>query len=270
MPEADAIHPDQQPNTITSLERDLRTAGLAAGQVVCVHSSLRSLGWVAGGAQAVILALLNVLGESGTLMMPTHSTQNTNPSTWENPPIPRAWWPIVRAEAPAYDPATMPTRMMGAVAELFRTWPGVIRSAHPIWSFAAHGRHAHDLLDNHALDEAVGERSPLARLYERDGFILLLGVTHRNNTTLHLAEWRAKWRGKTRWRQSAAMMVDGQRQWVTFEMDSFDDGDFEQIGDDYEAAHGISRGRVGQAEVRFVRARPLVDYAVGWIETHRK
>lgn len=270
MPEADAIQPDQQPNTIASLERDLRAAGLAAGETVCVHSSLRSLGWVAGGAQAVIIALLNVIGEDGTLMMPTHSSQNSDPAEWQNPPIPQTWWPIFRAEAPAYDPATTPTRMMGAIAEMFRTWPGVRRSSHPMGSFAALGRHAQTLTDDHLLDQMLGERSPVGRLYALDGSILLLGVTHGNNTMLHLAETRTDWPGKVRRAEGTAMLVDGQRQWVTFEMDSFDDSDFDQIGDSYEAAYGISRGRVGLAEVRFVRVRPLVDYAVEWIRANRK
>lgn len=273
MSEASTIQPGQMPNTAATLRHDLRQLGLQPGQTVMVHTRMSALGWVAGGAQTLIAALMDVLTPDGTLMMPAHTTHNSDPSHWQHPPVPDSWWPILRAELPAYDPATSPTRNLGVTAELFRTWPGVVRSAHPISSFAAWGRRAHELTDDHVLNQMMAERSPLGRLVALDGQILLLGVSHAHNTTLHLAETRAHFAGRKRYTEGCAMQVDGVRQWVTFEVDGFDDEDFERLGSDYEAepaqAAQFTRGRVGQAEARLLRARPLVDYAVGWLEANR-
>src|SRR5215207_6408421 len=269
MPEIDTIHPDQMPQTVDSLAAQFAACGLSAGQTVLVHMSMSKIGWIAGGPQAVIEALLRVLGADGTLMMPAHSTDNTDPANWKNPPVPESWWPVIREHAPAYDPARTHTRNMGAVAELFRTWPGVLRSIHPDASFAAYGPNAAFLTEIHDLERLFAEPSPIGRLYELNGHILLLGVDHGNNTSLHFAEFRANWPGKHTIREGAAMMVDGERRWVAYDMLSLKDDDFPALGDSYEAENGIPRGRVGKAEVRFMKQRPLIDYAVKWIEANR-
>lgn len=269
MPEIHTIHPDALPQTVDSLAEQLAACGLAAGQTVLVHTRMSAIGWIAGGAAAVIEALLRVLGATGTLMMPTFTTDNTDPAYWGNPPVPEHWWPIIRAHMPAFDPARTPTRQMGAVAELFRTWPGVIRSAHPLFSFAAVGTNARLLTDNHHLEDDLGDNSPIGRLYDLDGYILLLGVNHMNNTSLHLAEYRAQWPSKQTKREGCAMLVDGERQWVFYDTLDINADDFSIIGDSYEAEQNIPRGLVGRAEVRFMKQRPIVDYAVQWMEKHR-
>ncbi len=270
MSEASTISNENLPLTVDSLVEQFGTCGLRAGQTVLVHSSMSKLGWVAGGAQAVIQALLKVLGDEGTLMMPTHTTQNTDPANWSNPPVPGTWVPIIRAESPAYDPATTPTRGMGVIPELFRTWPGTVRSYHPIGSFAARGPNAVKITSDHQLLDMFGDSSPLGALYELDGYVMLLGVDHWNNTSLHLAENRANWPNKFYIQEGTAMMVRWVREWVSFKMLSMDTDDFKVIGDAYEVQAGIQRGRVGQAEVVLIRQRPLVDFAVEWMEANRK
>src|SRR5262245_8126896 len=101
--------------------------------------AMSKLGWVIGGAQAVILALLAAVGERGNLMMTTNNSGNVDPSEWQNPPVPEEWWQMIRDHTPAYNPLTTPTEGMGRVPELFRTWPGAVRSAHPAFSLAALG-----------------------------------------------------------------------------------------------------------------------------------
>ncbi len=270
MPEADTINPAYPPLTIPLLVEQFAACGLEAGQTVLVHSSLSRLGWVAGGAVAVIRALMQVLTPAGTLMMPTHTNDNTNPGMWQNPPVPESWWQPIRDHTPAYEPDITPTRQMGAIPETFRRFPGVVRSSHPTSSFAAWGANAAFLIDHHELESSFGEGSPLARLYDLDGYVMLLGVGHGNNTSLHLAEYRANFPGRRLETCGSAMLVNGAREWVTYQDVAIDAGDFAQLGDQYEAEHGIERGRVGQAEVRFLRQRPLVDYAVRWMETNRR
>src|SRR5262245_18202654 len=137
MPEEDAIHPDELPLTVDSLAEQFAACGLAAGQTVLVHTRMSALGWIAGGPVAIIQALLRVLEPSGTLMMPAFSPGTTDPANWHRPPMPEHWWEIIRQQTPMYNPLTTPTFGVGQVAELFRRWPGVIRSTNPDASFAA-------------------------------------------------------------------------------------------------------------------------------------
>ncbi len=270
MPEIDTIHANALPLTYDSLVEQFSACGVAAGQTVLVHSSMSRMGWIVGGAVDVIRALLDVLGENGTLMMPTHTSNNTDPSHWENPPVPEHWWPIIREHRPAYDPRVTPSWNMGVLPEVLRTWPGAIRSEHPIGSFVAVGKNAAYLTSEHKLDEEFGQTSPIGRLYELDGYVMLLGVPHDNNTSLHLAEHRALWPSRRYHREGTAMLVNGERQWVEYDMLQLDTDDFDAIGAAYEAKHRIPVYKVGRADVRFLRQRPLVDFAVEYMELHRK
>ena len=115
----------------------LKRAGLQKGDSVMVHTSLGKIGYVCGGAQTVIEALTETVGEEGTVMMPTQSWKNLDPETGVHWDADEADWDRIRENWPAYDRAITPTNTMGAVAEMFRSWPGAVRSGHPARSVAA-------------------------------------------------------------------------------------------------------------------------------------
>ena len=102
-----------------------------------------------------------------------------------------------------------------------------------------------------------------------DGKVLLLGCGHDSNTSLHLAEWRqpAPPRHRT---GSSVRRPDGTGHWTTWTDVAEDEGDFEDLGADFEATGAATIGPVGDATARLMRQRPLVDFAVGWIAIHRK
>ncbi len=272
MRERDAIERTRgHPATIPSLRADLAALGVVPGMVLLLHSSLSSLGWVCGGPVAVILALEEVLGTAGTLVMPTHSGALSDPAGWKDPPVPETWWDTIREEMPPYDPDLTPTRGVGTIPETFRKQSGVRRSGHPQVSFAAWGAEAARITGAHALDFGMGERSPLARVYELKGWVLLLGASHDSNTSLHLAEHRASYPGRRIVENGTAVLVEGKRQWVKTQDVEADTSDFEAIGDSFERATAglVRRGRVAGAEAKLMPQRALVDYAVRWMEENR-
>jgi aminoglycoside 3-N-acetyltransferase len=269
--EAAAIARSERPATVASLVADLARLGVEPGATVVVHSSLSALGWVAGGGQAVVEALLEAVGPDGTIAMPTHSGQLSDPAGWSRPPVPVSWIDAVRAGMPAYDPQVTPTRGMGQIVECFRHHPRTVRSAHPTLSFAACGVHAHEIVDGHPLTPALGDESPLGRCYDLGAQVLLLGVGHDNDTSLHLAEHRTTWPGRAEVAEGAPLVVDGERRWVTYHDLDYDSSDFGLIGEALRVAHpGMERvGAVGAGTARLVDQRALVDFAVGWLHDHR-
>ncbi len=253
------------PRTRGSLAHDLVALGVTPGMSLIVHASLARIGLVVGGAPAVIHALMDALGPDGTLMMPSFSGGLTDPATWRDPPVPAEWHALIRADMLPFDAARTPTRLMGQIAEQFRRWPDVRRSNHPVTSLAAWGRHADYLVERHSLAWSLGDETPMGRLYELDGWILLLGVGHERNSSLHLAETRAV-HGRRKLRR---MPIErhGRVVWEEFaEVDDDRGRLFPPIGADYDRTGAVRIGSVGSAECRLMRQRDLVDYATAWLD----
>ena len=260
-------HTQAVPHTVASLVADLRVLGVSTGSTLLVHSSLSSLGYVTGGAHAVVLARREVLGPEGTLVVPTHSGDLSDPGRWQHPPVPEAWWPVIRDAAPAFDPDLTPTRGMGVIADTVRRVPGALRSSHPTVSMGAVGPAAARITGEHRLEDGFGDTSPLARLYDDHADVLLLGVGHGNNTCLHLAEVRAGTQPHVE--ESSPVMVGGARRWITYRTVDHDADDFEAVGPALAEA-GLERvGTVGGATARLLPVQPMVDVARSWFREHR-
>jgi len=272
MSEKEVIKKSNKPQTIENLARDLKKIGVKKGMVLLVHSSLSSIGWVSGGAAAVILALEKVLGEKGTLVMPAHSGDLSDPSRWENPPVPGDWCDTIRETMPAFDPDLTPTRGVGTIPEVFRKQRGVLRSNHPQVSFTARGKFAEYITRDHSLEYAFGEKSPLAKIYKLDGYVLLIGVGQINNTSIHLAEYRADYPSKKEEVSGTPLMVSGKRKWVDIRDIKPITDDFEKIGSDFikDKGSGVRINHIGQAKSQLLRQKELVDFAVNWMEINRR
>lgn len=157
--------PDASPVTIPQMTAQAVALGVRRGGVLLVHTSFRAVRPVENGPAGLIAALRDALGPEGTLVMPTMTDGSS-----------------------VFDPRTTPTHEMGITAETFWRQPGVVRSGHPGGSFAAVGPLAEHLCAPQALSPPHGPDSPPGRVRAANGQILLLGVEHSENTTLHVAE----------------------------------------------------------------------------------
>jgi aminoglycoside 3-N-acetyltransferase len=222
---------------LAALAADLGRLGVRPGSVLIVHSSYKSLGSVDGGAATVVAALRQALGPEGTLVMPAMSDDDEQP----------------------FDRAATPCRSMGVIADTFWRLPGVVRSDNPA-SFAATGPLAAALAAPHPIAPPHGIDSPVGRAAALGGFVLLLGVGHSANTTVHLAESIAAVPYRARkycmvWRDGAVVRID------------YDETDhccerFAQL-DPWLRERGLQRdGRVGKSAARLMRAGDVVRVAV--------
>ena len=218
------------------VERQLLDLGVAAGGVLLVHTAFSRVGPVEGGPAGLIAALRGVLGVGGTLVMPSMTDDDDHP----------------------FDPTATNCRWMGIVADTFWRLPGVLRSDNP-HAFAAVGPHAPAITADHPLDCPHGQKTPVDRVQELDGQVLLLGVGHDANTTIHLAEALAG----VRYRQPKYVTVlrDGEPVRIHYGETDHCCQNFALLDGWLQADQQQRRGGVGYAEARLARARDIVAQA---------
>lgn len=267
MSEENIINTTKEPNTINTIYEDLIRLGINNNDILLVHSSLSSLGWVCGGAQTVITALIKAIGNDGTLIMPAHSGEWSDPAGWGNPPVPKEWIQTIYDNMPAFNPEVSPTRGMGRIAELFRTFPKTIRSNHPHVSFSANGRDAISITQNHPLTPQLGMDSPIGKMYKLKAKVLLLGVEYNSCTSFHLSESLIDEMPKER--VGASILENGERCWKWFDDYDYDTEDFMLIGKAFEENYNVQKGKVGNAECKLFDMKDGVDFAKAWLTKYR-
>ncbi|MFD0272764.1 aminoglycoside N(3)-acetyltransferase [Kitasatospora sp. NPDC127111] len=246
----------------SGLREELAALGVRPGRVLLVQAALRSLGPVRGGAATVVDALLDALNApyQGTLVAYTATPANSATSR-EAAAATRGYSPAeveaFRAGMPAFDPATTPSSVsMGVMSEIIRKHPGAVRSSHPQTSFAAIGRLARWITDDHPLDCHLGERSALGRLYELDAKVLMIGVPMARFTAFHLADLRMP---DVTVREYRCRVREG---WIAFKAPDLDDLHFADLGEKVlERVTGATEGLVGGAFCRLIPIREAVDLA---------
>lgn len=268
---ADDILSTRSPVTRSQLVADLRALGLRDGAIAMVHTAISSLGWVVGGSQTLIEALLECLGPTGTLCAQ---------ASWEDIPFGLAGWPerwrtAYEAELPPFDPAlSAAAPYEGRIAERIRTWPGACRSANPATGLVAVGPRAAELTAAHRLDDGFGAGTPYARVVAGGGQVLLLGAPLHSISLLHHAEAIA--RGPKRWTTyRLPLRQDAATRWVAIrEIDVWRgvypyERDPAPLGVIAAAAldGGVGRaGTVGAAGAYVFPAAELTRFAVRWLE----
>lgn len=256
------------------LAQQLRAIGVAPGDLLMVHSSLRAIGPLRGGPATLLRALLDTIGAQGTLAAFVSWQDSSYDATLDGRQLTAAQ----RSSWPVFDPATAaPYDGFGKFNRFLCAHPRVRRSAHPDASIAAIGARAAELTADHALRDGYGPASPMGRFVAWRGRILMLGAPPGSITALHLAEALARIPGKRRVRYEVPLAIDGQRRWCEaeeFDTNALTDAcltgfdPIAQIAMDY-VAHGHGRrGRIGAAHAWLFEAHHLVEHGVQWLE-HR-
>lgn len=235
----------------------LKGLGVKAGMALEVHSSLSAFGYVVGGARSVVDALFECVGEEGTICMPLQERNNTEPSCWCNPAADHQLLAGIRMAMPPFDPLKSDCEYMGRIVENFRIREGVEYTWHPNAAFVAYGRYAKLLCNRQSLHFPLSEESPLARLYELDGQVLLLGVGYDKCTAMHLAEYRSNTRDVIL--QGGSIEKDGAVVWQKYLDLDLNSSEFALIGDILEESHQVQRMVVGEADCRLFSLRRAVD-----------
>ena len=225
------------PLAVAAVVAQLRALGVEPGQTLQVHTAFSRVGPIEGGPLGLIRALREALGADGTLVMPSMTDDDDRP----------------------FEPRTTPCLGMGVTADAFRRLPGVLRSDSP-HAFAAEGPLAERIVAPHPVDVPHGLDSPVGRVLDFGGQVLLLGVGHDANTTVHLAENLAG----VRYRRPKHVTVlrDGVPARVDYEEIDHCCERFALV-DGWLGERGLQRrGVVGRAEARLVPARAVVAVAV--------
>jgi len=159
----------------STLAASFRHAGLHEGAVVMVHASLKGIGYVEGGAETVILALQDVVGQEGTLVFPAFTIRNSMLETMQD---------SNRIFDAKHDDTTV-----GAITNFFRKMPGVYRSLHPTHSVAAWGKNAEWLTqDHHLAPDNFGKQTPFGKLLSLNAMLMGIGISYGPVTYYHVFE----------------------------------------------------------------------------------
>ena len=218
------------------LIEQLLALGVNPGGTLLVHCSFSKARPVEGGPLGLIAALQSAIGPDGTLVMPSMTDDDDHP----------------------FDPEKTPCRELGIVSDTFWRLPGVLRSDSP-HAFAARGPEASGIAAPHPADIPHGLDSPVGRVYDLDGQVLLLGVGHPEDTTIHLAEFLAGVRYRRK--KSLMRMVNGRPARLAYAEIDHCCENFAKMDSWLDARNLQARGGIGHAEARLIRSRDIVAAA---------
>jgi aminoglycoside 3-N-acetyltransferase len=250
------------------LAADFRTLGVAPGDIVMLHASVRAVGDVAGGPDQIHLALRDAVGQHGTVVMYVGC-----PDYYDD--VGRGLFSAdqeqeILGKLPAFNPlTTRAARSHGVLAEFFRTYPGTVVNNH-VARFAAAGRHADFVVSAHPWNYPFGIDTPLDRCLTLDGRIVLLGSDHDAVTFLHYVEHVIDIPNRKVARFRVPMEEHGERVWRNSEEfntadegahENWPDRFFAKIVDTHLRETGNQGGRVGNAVTYLLSAREVFNFA---------
>lgn len=240
----------------------LANAGIQRGMLVLVDADCTALGYITGGVQTFIDALMGTLGYDGTIVMPAFTPSNLDPACHGSEKIMRENWDLVRDHAVPFDRKLSAPETKDPLIHQFLRNEGVLRSYHPIYSFAAWGKYAKIICDKHPLHFGLSKDSPLGKLSELNGYVLLAGCGYEACTMFQLARYNGN--------QlpikilSAPIEQNTHRIWKDMLDLELDHTGFEVIGEVMEERKIVKNMYINAARCRFFSAREAVNIATAY------
>ena len=227
----------------------LKRVGLKRGANVIVHSSLKSFGRVEGAADSVVDALIEAVGDEGTIIMPCFTYD---------------WQPGQR-----FDWSKAQSTWTGKIPETFGSRPGVKRGKHPLYNIAVRGPLADWVISvNDAIPLSWGEDKFYYKIKDRNGSVLLLGVDHNANSTIHICQELAdvwyiankKPMCKLTLQELMSKPLKEQEDIIELHMSSMEtEKDFNRVEPLLKAAGKIWMTKIGNAEVKYLYSRDVIE-----------
>ena len=233
--------------------------GIKRGDTLLVHASLSSLGYVVGGAEALYLALREVIGIEGTIVVPSQTVEISDPASWQYPRVPDEWHTVIRDAMPAYSKKLSYGKAMGAFSQFIGILPNSIRSNHPMYSFTAIGEKAIEIIGQDSFDFPFGDESPLGRLYSIGAKIILIGTDFETNTSIHLAENRLN---RAVIQESSKILTKDGEKWISCKNIELDlDDDYLEIQNRLMEKHLVAHTTINEGTVYLFDMKECVDFA---------
>jgi len=252
------------PITRQRLAEVLKRAGVRAGDMIEVHADVRAFDCLIGNEETVVDSLMDVVTTSGTILMANRCEGNSEPSRWTDPYIVPSQYSIVRNSIPGFDGTTCVLSDRGKVAENFRHREGVVISTHPSWSFAAWGADADFLCNQQSLHFPLSEESPLGRLYQRRGKVVLIGTDFESVCCLYLAEHKTSCRMITV--QGVSEKSENGVKWQKYLDLDVTNVPFNKIKMLMQRKNMILENMLGGCRIQVFSASDAVDEAVSYFE----
>ena len=251
--------PEQAFSTKEMIIQQLTTLGIQKGMVLYIQTDMRKLGYLAGGVQTLLDALMDCVGFEGTLVIPTFTMNLADPSC-QRTRINRKHWKDARINAlPFHRKLSAPDHDDPFTLQFLRN-EGVVRSYHPIYSFAAWGKYAKFICDKHPLHFGLGEDSPLGKILEFNGYIVLLGEQYHRCTLLNLASYKKE---KQPIRIISAPIENNQSMiWKDMLELSFKDAPNETIGEYFETNSLVTTSYIGNGKCHMLNAREAIKWTL--------
>lgn len=255
----DSIHDIITKEDIT---QQLQNIGVQRGMLLLVDACSEKMGYISGGIQTFIDALMEAVGYEGTIVMPSFTPQFIDPACTGSKKIDRENWELLRDTALPFHKKLSPPETTDAMVHQFMRNEGVVRSYHPIYSFVAWGKYAKIICDKHPLHFGLSKESPLGKLSELNGFVLLAGCSFKACTIFQLARYSGEQLPIKI--MTSPIEQNNQMIWKDMLDLEMDTSGFEVIGEVMEERKIVKNMYINTSRCRFFSAREAVNIATAY------
>ncbi len=259
-------------NVLTKKElKDIfKKVGIKTGMKVMVHSSLSKLGYLVNGAEDIIDALLEIISlKKGTLFIPTHSGQLTNPIYWKIGGFNAKEKKKIKKNINFFNAKKTIPANRGLISRVILSYKGVKRSSHPLNSTACIGKKSKYYTSNHNLHSPEGYQSPIGKLYKDNGHILLIGVNFDKITALHLAEAIVNNKIPKKYKPEVLVNNKSKRTFIRLKQYDTRPKNFKKIYSIVKKKGIIRELKIKNCNITLIELKPLVKEAINKIKINK-